>query len=99
MKFQPAKNIVVLTPVKPDELKTMGIVNKMTLETATTGKQPELGLVVSLGEAKHDSELPIDSIKIGDVVTYRQYGDNKFMLGNDEFIFVVFDDILSILAK
>jgi co-chaperonin GroES (HSP10) len=98
MKFQPAKNIVVLKPLKTDDLKAMGIVRNSIIEAAVS-KQPQLGQVVQVGDIKKDSELPFRELKSGDVVAYREFGDNKFMLGMEEVVFVVFEDILSILKK
>jgi len=98
MKFQPANNIVVLKPLKSEDLKAMGIIRNSMIEAAVS-KQPQLGQVLRLGAVKKDSEMPIKDLKVGDIVAYREYGDTKFMLGTDEVIFVVFDDILSILNK
>jgi len=98
MKFQPANNIVVLKPLKSEDLKAKGIIRNSLIEAAVS-KQPQLGQVLRLGAIKKDSVLPVKGLKIGDIVAYREYGDNKFMLGMDEVVFVVFEDILSILKK
>lgn len=91
MKIVPSKDVVALTTegiwAIGQQMGTIEVVQK---------NQPEIGKVIALGYGKSPFKTPL---KIGDIVTYRKYGEFKFYIDGKETIFVKFEDILGVLKK
>lgn len=95
MKITPAKRIVVITPVKLKEVFKTGVIEAVVVKEKD---QPEVGKVIAIGECVKKKDPPI-KMKKGDIVAYRRYGESKFFLSGEEFLFVGFNDILGIIKK
>ena len=80
-KVIPAKKVIV---INPKEVKLGG-----TIDYAVE-KSQETGTVVAIGKGKS----PVEGLKVGDLVAYRQFGESKLYIEGTEYLFVVFDDIL-----
>lgn len=78
----PAKEVVVCTNVKSKKTKS-------GLELTNTENKPETGEVVAIGTGK--KTLPF---KVGDVIVFRKYTDNKVYVDGIEYNFVLFKDVL-----
>lgn len=89
IKIQPATKIVVLKPVKIEELG-----GSLLVVFASEKEQPLVGEVVVVGSGK----VPM-VMKKGNKVAYRRFGESKFLLGGNEYIFVHFDDLLGVIKK
>lgn len=77
---RPSKNVVVCVNVTSHKTKS-------GLHLPNTENKPEMGEVVAFGEGKK----PID-FKIGDVIIFRKYTDNRVFMHGHEFNFVRFSD-------
>ena len=95
MEITPAERIVVLKPAKLPEVEG----RLMAVEKT----QPEIGELISYGQPGYfDSgqsrDFPLPFTK-GDIIAYRQFGQSKFYISGQEYIFVGFSDCLGILKK
>lgn len=82
-KIIPSKKVVVI--------ELVGVKSSAGIEYITEKKQ-EIGKIVAIGEGKKPVEM-----KIGDVIVFRKFGEDKLLLGGKEFLFVTFPDILAVL--
>ena len=87
----PSKKTILLKPVR---METIG---GSMIEAASAGgsekDKPQVGEILAIGRGK----LPIDGMKKGDIVAYRRYGDTRFLIKGQEYVFVLFDDLLGII--
>jgi len=88
MNIFPAKKTVVI------KLTTLGNFNKGTLEVVTE-KEPEIGEVIEIGSGKS----PVEGMKKGDTIAYRKYGESKFFVGTEQYLFISFVDVLGVIKK
>ena len=88
MKIKAGFNTVICT--NPPEEKT-----KSGLSLTTGDKKPELGLVYAVGEPVDDAVKP--NVKVGDVVVFRKYADNRIFVQGKEYNFIDFKDIVGVL--
>ena len=93
MRPEPAKDIVVVKPMKLSDLQQGVFV-------AVSEKQPEMGEVVSVGVLGKDTEAPFGTeIKVGDKVLYRKYGSSNFIIGGSEYAFVGIADLVGRIGE
>lgn len=83
--IQPAKSVVVCINAKMQKTKS-------GLEIANGENKPETGEVVAIGAGTRT--VPF---KIGDVIVFRRYTDNRIFVGGTEYNFVLFKDVLGIV--
>lgn len=63
----------------------------------TAGEKPQKGKVLAAGGAIYQDGKEIKSpAKINDVVIYKKWGGNEVKIGNTEYLFVKFEDILAV---
>jgi len=82
-KIIPSKKVVVI------ELTT---VKSSTGIQYITEKKQEIGKIVAIGEGKKPVEM-----KIGDIIAFRRYGEDKLSIDGREYLFVTFADCLGVL--
>ena len=82
-KITPAKKVVLIMPTS--------IKSSSNIDYVTEKKQ-ETGKIVAIGEGK----VPV-KMKVGDMVAFRRYGEDKLLVEGKEFLFVTFPDILGII--
>ena len=82
-KIIPAKKVVLIEPVK--------VKSKSGLEYVSEKKQ-ETGKVIAIGLGVR----PV-MMKVGDLIAFRRYGEDKLFLDGKEFMFVTFADILGVI--
>lgn len=90
MKLTPAHDVVVIEAVEEEIRK----ITKGTVLEVVAEKAPEIGRVLAIGEPGKKKQLPYPGMKVGDVVAYRRFGENTFMIEGKEVYFIIFDDIL-----
>ncbi len=62
------------------------------------GEKPQHGTVLSCGAATVDDGAKIECpVKKGDKVIYKKWGGNDFKIGDIEYQFLKFDDILAVI--
>lgn len=89
MNILPAKEIIICTEV--DGQTNSG------LQVALAEKdkdRPTLGKVYAIGEG----ELPVD-IKVGDIVAFRNYTENRVVIDVEEYNFIRFEDVVGVVKK
>lgn len=89
----PTERTVVIKPHKVQEGKIIDRISE---------KKQETGKVVAIGASGHfDNATPRPffnpKIKIGDIIAYRRFGDDRLFLKGKEYLFVKFEDILGII--
>ena len=80
----PARKTVV---IRRTELSTTNLV-------AVTTNPPQIGEVISFGSGKQPVEF-----KVGDLITYRQFGEFEFFINGEALYFIKFADILGVLKN
>lgn len=86
-KIVASKKVVVCITAKATVSKSGLILNNAE-------NKPETGEVIVIGEGK----LPV-SFKVGDVIVFRRYTDNRINVGGVEYNFVQFKDVLGVVSQ
>lgn len=89
MKLKAGIDTVICT--NPPEQKT-----KSGLTLAKEEKKPELGIVYAVGKVGKESEMPLE-MKIGDIIVFRRYADNRIFIEGKEYNFINFKDVVGVL--
>ena len=92
MRIEAGYRIVVVTHVEVADIGLSGSLELVQKE------KPEIGKVVAIGKPGKKG-LPIDGLKVGDIIGYRKYGESTFMLKGEEHKFVSFDDLIGRFKK
>ena len=79
----PSRKVVL---IEPTQVKTGNIID------IVSEKKQETGKVVAVGEGK----MPVE-MKVGDIVAYRRFGEDKLYYKGKQYLFVTFADILGII--
>ena len=79
----PAKKVVL---IEPAELKSVGGIEYVQ------EKKQETGTIVAIGEGK----MPVE-MKVGNILIYRRYGEDKLFFEGKEYLFVTFADVLGVI--
>ena len=95
MKLEPLADRVVVKPIE-QETKT-----KSGLYIPDTAKEKShQGEVIAVGPGKmDDGEIIAMTVKVGDLVLYKEYGGDDFKLDDEEVVILKEDDILGIITK
>lgn len=91
----PAADTLVIEPAK---LKDIGIVG---LIEDVSSNQPQLGRVLAIGSRSHvdddptkPEKNPLCEVKVGSIIAYVRYGEHKFMVAGQKYLFVRLADVL-----
>ena len=61
------------------------------------GEKPQKGKVIAVGPSTYQNDHEIVSpAKTDETVLYKKWGGNEFKIGNKEYLFVKFEDILAV---
>lgn len=64
------------------------------------GDKPQTGKVLASGGAVYiDGKEIVSPVKVGDVVIYKKWGGNEVKIGNIEYLFVKFEDIMAVYGS
>lgn len=90
----PAPGYVLVEPEKQEKKTDSGIYLPDSHE-----EKPQYGTVLAVGDsAINDNGKKIKSpVKKGNLVVYKKWGGNEFLIGNIEYQFLKFEDILAIV--
>lgn len=88
MQIIPAKKVVVCK--QPENVTKSGL--KLAGEEGRDKKEPEIGVVVELGEGK--TPVPV---KKGDTIVFRRYSENRIAIKGEKFNFIDFKDIMAVV--
>ncbi len=94
-KLKPLAGYVLVEPAKSEDKTASGIY----LPTSSEEK-PQFGTVLACGDSIYDDGVEIKSpVKKGDNVVYKKWGGNDFEVGDVEYQFLKFEDVLAIIKK
>ena len=67
----------------------------------TVSEKPQKGEVLAVGapETIEKGIKKSSPVKKGDIVIYKKWGGNEVKIGNVEYLFVKFEDILAVAGK
>jgi chaperonin GroES len=98
LNLKPTAGYLLIEPLEKEVKTASGI-----YLPDTAGEKPQKGKVLAVGPAqcadckcddcKCDSYVPC---KVGDTVIYKKWGGNEVKVGNVEYMFVKFEDILAV---
>ncbi len=89
----PAPGYVLVEPAKVEKQTASGIYLPDSHE-----EKPQHGKVLAVGAAVYAHGQKIDSpVKAGDMVIYKKWGGNELKIGEIEYQFFKFEDLLAIV--
>jgi len=93
MKIQPLADRVVVKPLEQESKTKSGIIIPDTAK-----EKSHKGKVIAVGKGKYeDGKLVPLSLKLGDIVLYKEYGGDELKLDGEEVIILKEEDILAII--
>lgn len=93
-KIKPTRGYVLVEPSEFENKTPSGIY----LPDSATEK-PSTGKVLAVGDAIFDDGKEVNSpVKVGDVVIYKKWGGNEIKIGDKEYQFLKFEDLLATLS-
>jgi chaperonin GroES len=94
-KLKPLAGYVLVEPAKADKKTASGIYLPDSSE-----EKPQFGTVLACGDVTYDDGQKIECpVKKGDQVVYKKWGGNDFEVGEVEYQFLKFEDVLAIIKK
>lgn len=103
-KIQPTAGYVLVEPAKVEEKTISGIILP-----ENESEKPQYGVVLAVGDdcdcscecesTKPATQTCQSPAKVGDKVIYKKWGGNEFEIGDTEYQFLKFEDILAIINK
>lgn len=97
--MKPIGDHILISPI-PEDSELVGPKGTLKLVKAESNKdKPDRGTVISVGKGRilPDGTVRKIELKAGDKVLFSKYAGNSFMIGNDEFLVVSYDDIIVLL--
>ena len=95
MKIQPLADRVVVKPLEQESKTKSGIIIPDTAK-----EKSQKGKVVAVGKGKYeDGKLIPLSVKLGDIVLYKEYGGDEMKLDSEEVMILKEEDILAIVEE
>jgi chaperonin GroES len=88
LNIKPTAGYLLIEPVEKETKTASGI-----YLPDNTGEKPQKGKVLALGSDTKDYKKPC---KVGDTVIYKKWGGNDVKIGNIEYLFVKFEDVLAV---
>lgn len=94
-QLQPLPGYVLVEPAKAQKQTASGIYLPDSSE-----EKPQYGTVLAVGgEAVIDGATVKAPVKKGAQVIYKKWGGNEFKIGDTEYQFLKFDDVLATISK
>ncbi len=92
-QINPAPGYVFVEPAEAQKQTSSGI-----YLPDSHGEKPQHGKVLAVGDAAMDDGAEIKSpVKVGQTVIYKKWGGNELKIGDIEYQFLKFEDILAII--
>lgn len=93
LKLKPTAGYVIIEPLEAETKTSSGI-----YLPDTAGEKPQKGRVLAVGapEIAEKGIKKTSPCKVGETVIYKKWGGNEVKIGNTEYLFVKFEDILAI---
>ena len=95
-KLQPGPGYILVEPAKQEKKTASGLYLPDSHE-----EKPQYGTVLAAGDDMvNDRGIKSSSpVKKGDTVVYKKWGGNEVQIGDTEYQFLRFDDILAIVKN
>jgi len=94
-QLKPLAGYVLVEPAKQDKQTASGLYLPDSSE-----EKPQHGKVLAVGGATHQDGVKLESpVKVGDSVIYKKWGGNDFKIGDTEYQFLKFEDLLAVVGK
>ncbi len=92
--FNPAPGYLFVEPTKQEKKTASGL-----YLPDSHSEKPQTGTVLSVGDKLvNDRGVEVSApAKVGDTVIYKKWGGNEYQVGDTEYQFLRFDDILAIV--
>lgn len=95
LNLKPTAGYLLIEPLEKEVKTASGI-----YLPDTAGEKPQKGKVIAVGGAIYqDGREIMAPAKLNDVVLYKKWGGNEVKIGNIEYMFVKFEDVLAIETK
>jgi len=96
LNLKPTAGYLLIEPLEKEVKTASGI-----YLPDTAGEKPQKGKVLAVGGAEitEKGTKKNSPVKVNDVVIYKKWGGNEVKIGNTEYLFVKFEDILAIETK
>ena len=93
LNLKPAAGYLLIEPLEKEVKTASGI-----YLPDTAGEKPQKGKVLATGgtEVVEKGASRKSPCKVGDIVIYKKWGGNEVKIGNIEYLFVKFEDVLAI---
>ena len=92
LNLKPTPGYVLIEPLEKEVKTASGI-----YLPDTAGEKPQKGKILAIGEAIYQDGKQIKApAKVKDVVIYKKWGGNEVKIGNTEYLFVKFEDVLAV---
>ena len=94
-QLHPLPGYVLVAPAEAEKKTASGIYLPDSHE-----EKPQYGKVLACGDAIMDDGQKISCpVKKGDQVIYKKWGGNDFTIGETEYQFLKFEDVLAVIAN
>jgi chaperonin GroES len=95
LNLKPTAGYLLIAPLEKEARTASGI-----YLPDTAGEKPQKGKIIGVGSAIYqDGREIVSPAKLNDVVLYKKWGGNEVKIGNIEYLFVKFEDVLAIETK
>lgn len=93
MNLKPVAGYVLIKPAEPIRKTASGIVLPDSHD-----EKPQKGIVISVGpdEITDSGQKRKSPCQKGDSVVYKKWGGNEYRIGDVEYLFIKFEDIMAV---
>jgi len=96
LNLKPTAGYLLIEPLEKEVKTASGI-----YLPDTAGEKPQKGKVLAVGAAEVTEKgiKKTSPVKVNETVIYKKWGGNEVKIGNVEYLFVKFEDVLAVETK
>jgi chaperonin GroES len=95
LNLKPTAGYLLIEPLEKEVKTASGI-----YLPDSSGEKPQKGKVLAVGGSIfQDGKEIISPAKVDEVVIYKKWGGNEVKIGNIEYLFVKYEDVLAVETK
>jgi len=93
-KIQPLSGYILVEPAKVETQTASGL-----YLPENSSEKPQYGTVLAVGDSIWESGVKEIKapVKVGQTVIYKKWGGNEYKIGDTEYQFLKFEDVLAII--
>ncbi|MDP3994830.1 MAG: co-chaperone GroES [bacterium] len=93
LNLKPTAGYILIEPLEKEVKTSSGI-----YLPDTASEKPQKGKVLAVGadDVTDSGKMRKPPVKVGDIVIYKKWGGNEVKIGNVEYLFVKFEDVLAV---